>query len=123
MGKLDQEGYLYVIDRIKDMILSGGENVYPAEIEVVIREIPWVQDVSVIGIPDEKWGEVPKAFVETVEGQRPDPDEIINFCRSKLAGYKVPKKIEFISRLPRNPSGKVLKKDLRGLYKQTGGNN
>ena len=115
MGKLDQEGYLYVIDRIKDMILSGGENVYPAEIEVVIREIPGVQDVSVIGIPDEKWGEVPKAFVETVEGHRPDPDGMINFCRSKLAGYKVPKKIEYISRLPRNPSGKVLKKELRAL--------
>jgi fatty-acyl-CoA synthase len=115
MGKLDKEGYLYVIDRRKDMILSGGENIYPAEIERIIRDIPGVADASVIGVSDEKWGEVPKAFIEKGEGKLPTPDEVIAYCRSKLAGYKVPKLIEYIDELPRNPSGKVLKKDLRAL--------
>jgi fatty-acyl-CoA synthase len=115
MGKLDKDGYLYVIDRRKDMILSGGENIYPAEIERVIREMPGVADASVIGVPDEKWGEVPKAFIEKGEEEPPSPEEVIAFCRSRLAGYKVPKHIAFIDELPRNPSGKVLKKDLRVL--------
>ncbi|MFC1863317.1 transposase [Thermodesulfobacteriota bacterium] len=115
MGKFDEEGYLYVVDRVKDMILSGGENVYPAEIERVIREMPGVADVSVIGVPDEKWGEIPKAFIEKGEEEPPGPEEVIAFCRSKLAGYKVPKLIECIDELPRNPSGKVLKKNLRAL--------
>lgn len=115
MGKLDEKGYLYVMDRIKDMIVSGGENVYPAEIEKIIREINAVKDVSVIGIADAKWGEVPKAFIEIWEEATLKPDEIIAFCRQKLAGYKVPKYVEFIDALPRNPSGKVLKKELRSL--------
>ncbi|MFC1580999.1 long-chain-fatty-acid--CoA ligase [Thermodesulfobacteriota bacterium] len=115
MGKLDKDGYLYVIDRRKDMILSGGENIYPAEIEKVIRDMPGVADASVIGVPDEKWGEVGKVFIEMGEGERPGPEEVIAFCRSQLAGYKVPKYIEFIEELPRNPSGKVLKKNLRTL--------
>jgi fatty-acyl-CoA synthase len=115
MGKLDKEGYLYVIDRRKDMILSGGENIYPAEIERVILDIPGVADASVIGVPDEKWGEVPKAFIEKGEEQPPTTEKVIAYCRSKLAGYKVPKLIEYIDELPRNPSGKVLKKDLRAL--------
>lgn len=113
MGKLDKDGYLYVIDRKKDMILSGGENVYPAEIEKVIRDMPGVADASVIGVPDEKWGEVGKVFIEKGEGKPPDPEEVIAFCRSRLAGYKVPRHIECIDELPRNPSGKVLKKNLR----------
>ncbi len=112
-GKLDEDGFLYVIDRIKDMIVSGGENVYPAEIERVIREMPGSLDVAVIGIPDEKWGEVPKAFIEKPSGFDITADDIIRHCRSKLAGYKVPKAIEFMEELPRNPSGKLLKKDLR----------
>lgn len=115
MGKFDEEGYLYVVDRVKDMILSGGENVYPAEIERVIREMPGVADVSVIGVPDEKWGEVPKAFIEKGKEEPPKPEEVIAFCREELAGYKVPKHIEYIDELPRNPSGKVLKKILRTL--------
>jgi len=108
MGKLDKKGYLYVIDRKKDMILSGGENIYPAEIERVIRDMPGVADASVIGVPDERWGEVPKVFIEKGEGKTPDPEEVVAFCRSRLAGYKVPKHIAFIDELPRNPSGKVL---------------
>lgn len=115
MGKLDKEGYLYIVDRKKDMILSGGENVYPAEIERIIREMPGVADVAVIGVPDKRWGEVPKAFIEKGEETLPRPEEIIAFCRKKLAGYKVPKQVECIDTLPRNPSGKVLKEKLRAL--------
>ncbi len=115
MGKLGKDGYLYIVDRKQDMILSGGENVYPAEIERIILEMPSVTDVAVIGVPDEKWGEVPKAFIEKGEKKPPGPEEVIAFCRRKLAGYKVPKRIEFIDKLPRNPSGKVLKKELRTI--------
>lgn len=115
MGKLDKDGYLYVIDRRKDMILSGGENVYPAEIEKVIRDMPGVSDASVIGVPDEKWGEVGMVFIEKGEGTPPEPEEVTAFCRSRLAGYKVPRYIAYIDELPRNPSGKVLKKNLRAL--------
>jgi len=113
MGRFDEEGYLYVVDRIKDMIISGGENIYPAEIERIIREVPGVKDVAVVGIPHNKWGEVGKAFIEKRPGVALSAEEIIHYCRSKLAGYKVPKIIEFITLLPRTPSGKVLKKTLR----------
>ena len=115
LGKFDEDGYLYVVDRLKDMILSGGENVYPAEIEKVVRQLPGVLDVSVIGVPDEKWGEVPKAFIERREDTPLTSDDIIRHCRSKLAGYKVPKLVAFVKALPRTPSGKVLKRDLRNL--------
>jgi fatty-acyl-CoA synthase len=113
IGKIDAQGYLYVIDRKKDMIVSGGENVYPAEIEMVIREIPGVSDVAVIGTGDDKWGETPKAYVEAHAGATVNRAEIESFCRTKLAGYKVPRHVEFIDALPRNPTGKVLKKKLR----------
>lgn len=115
MGRIDEQGYLYVIDRIKDMIVSGGENVYPAEIEKVIREMPGVRDVSVIGIPDDKWGETPKAYIEVQTGVTLTPEEVGAFCRTRLAGYKVPRHVEFIETLPRNPTGKVLKKTLRQM--------
>jgi fatty-acyl-CoA synthase len=113
MGKIDEDGYLYIVDRVKDMILSGGENIYPAEVEKIIRQIPGVQDASVVGIPDDRWGEVGKAFIEKSSDATIKTEDIIQYCRSKLAGYKVPKQIEYIDALPRNPSGKVLKKDLR----------
>jgi acyl-CoA synthetase (AMP-forming)/AMP-acid ligase II len=113
LGYLDQEGFLYIIDRKKDMLISGGENVYPAEIERVIGELPEVLDVSVIGIPDPKWGEAPKAFIVAKKDGSLTSDTIIAHCRSKLAGYKVPKQIEFLEDLPRTPSGKVLKRKLR----------
>lgn len=115
MGRIDQQGYLYVIDRKKDMIVSGGENVYPAEIEKVILEIPGVADVSVIGIADDKWGETPKAYIEIRAGATLTPEEIESFCRTRLAGYKVPRHVAFIEALPRNPTGKVLKKALREM--------
>jgi fatty-acyl-CoA synthase len=115
MGRIDEQGYLYVIDRRKDMIVSGGENVYPAEIEKVIREMASVSDVSVIGIADAKWGETPKAYIEMKAGTTLTQKEIESFCRTKLAGYKVPRHVEFIDALPRNPTGKVLKKALRKM--------
>lgn len=115
MGRIDDQGYLYVLDRMKDMIVSGGENVYPAEIENVIQEMPAVSDAAVIGIADEKWGETPKAYIVIQTGATVTPEEIEAFCRTKLAGYKVPRHIEFIEALPRNPTGKVLKQALRTM--------
>ncbi|MGD9505171.1 MAG: long-chain-fatty-acid--CoA ligase [Syntrophobacteraceae bacterium] len=115
IGKFDEEGYLYVIDRAKDMLISGGENVYPAEIERVIRALPGVLDVSAIGIPDEKWGQAPKVFIERDPDAQITPETVIAHCRANLAGYKTPKAVEFIDKLPRTPSGKVLKRELRNL--------
>ncbi len=110
-GYLDADGYLYIHDRVKDMIVSGGENVYPAEVENALHEHPAVADCAVIGVPDEKWGEAVKAIV--VKRAEVAPDELIAFARARIAGYKVPKSVDFIDALPRNPSGKILKKDLR----------
>ncbi len=115
-GYLDEDGYLYIHDRMKDMIVSGGENVYPAEIENALMKHPGIGDVAVIGVPDEKWGEVGKALVVKAEGHEPDPEEIVRFAREHLAGFKVPKSVDFITEIPRNPSGKILKKDLRAPY-------
>ncbi len=115
-GILDDEGYLYIQDRTKDMVVSGGENVYPREVENVLFEHPAVADVAVIGVPDEKWGEAVKAIIVLREGESATSEEIIDFCRGKLAGYKRPRSVDFIDALPRNASGKVLKKDLREKY-------
>ncbi|MEM5431467.1 fatty acid--CoA ligase [Cupriavidus oxalaticus] len=112
-GYLDAQGYLYIHDRVKDMIISGGENVYPAEVESAIYGHPQVADVAVIGVPDEKWGEAVKAIVVLKPGQSPDRDGIIAWTRQRLAGFKVPKSIEFVDALPRNPSGKLLRRKLR----------
>ncbi len=113
MGYLDEDGFLYIIDRLKDMIVSGGENVYPAEIEKVLLQLPEIDEASVVGIPDDKWGEVPKAFIVCKHNAPPSKEDIIAFCRQNLAGYKIPRNIEQIDELPKNPSGKVLKKVLR----------
>lgn len=113
MGRLDDEGFLYVVDRQKDMLISGGENVYPAEIERVILEIPNIGDVAVIGIPDDTWGQVPKAFIEVRPEYPIRAQAVIDHCRTRLAGYKVPKQVKFITQLPKTASGKVLKKKLR----------
>jgi acyl-CoA synthetase (AMP-forming)/AMP-acid ligase II len=115
-GHVDADGYLYVTDRIKDMIISGGENIYPAEIERVLAEHPTVGDVTVIGVPDDRWGEVPKAVVVAAPGQTVDPDGLLAWCREQMASFKCPKSVDVIDELPRNPSGKVLKKDLRKPY-------
>jgi acyl-CoA synthetase (AMP-forming)/AMP-acid ligase II len=115
-GYLDAEGYVYIHDRVKDMIVSGGENIYPAEVENVLMSHPGVADCAVIGVPSEKWGETPKAMVVKAAGTDPDPAEIISYCRERLAHYKCPTSVDWVESIPRNPSGKVLKKDLRAPY-------
>ncbi|MDB2621543.1 AMP-binding protein [Porticoccaceae bacterium] len=117
-GYLDEDGYLYIHDRIKDMIVSGGENVYPAEVENALFDHEAVGDVAVIGVPDEKWGEAVKAVIVLKPGMAATEDEIIAHSRTKIAGYKVPKSIDFTDVLPRNPTGKLLKRELREPYWQ-----
>ena len=115
-GYLDEDGYLFIHDRVKDMIVSGGENVYPAEVENVLMAHPGIADVAVIGVPHEKWGETAKAVVVKAPGSDPSAEEIIEFSRQQLAKFKCPTSVDFVETLPRNPSGKVLKKDLRAPY-------
>jgi len=112
----DEAGYIYLQDRIKDMIISGGENIYPAEIENVLADHPAVAHVAVIGVPHERWGETPKAVVVARPGIEVSASELIDFARSRLARYKCPTSVEFIDEMPRNASGKVLKKDLRARF-------
>jgi long-chain acyl-CoA synthetase len=115
-GYLTEDGYLYLHDRVKDMIVSGGENVYPAEVENAIMGCPGVADAAVIGVPDERWGEAVKAIVVKQAGEDVTPEQVIAWTRERIAGFKVPKSVDFIDELPRNPSGKILKKDLRVPY-------
>ncbi|HJS87217.1 MAG TPA: AMP-binding protein, partial [Acetobacteraceae bacterium] len=115
-GYLDDEGFLYIHDRIKDMIISGAENVYPAEVENALMGHPAIADVAVIGVPDERWGEAVRAVVVLKPGQRATPEEIIAHARARIAGYKLPKSIDFAAELPRNPSGKILRRELRAPY-------
>ena len=115
IGEIDDEGYLFIKDRIKDMIISGGENIYPAEIESVIIGIPGVAEVAVIGLPDEKWGEIACAIV-VADQSKTDEAAIVAHCAEKLARYKLPKKVLFVEAIPRNPSGKILKRVLREQY-------
>jgi fatty-acyl-CoA synthase len=118
IGRLDEEGYLYIEDRKKDIIISGGENVSSQEVERVIYESPKVLEAAVVGIPHPKWLEVPKAYVVLKKGERMTPEEVVEMCSQKLAKFKVPKEVEFIDALPRNPSGKVLKRELRQKDKE-----
>jgi O-succinylbenzoate-CoA ligase len=113
IGVRDEEGYLYIVDRLKDMIVSGGENIASSEIERVLYEHDAVLEAAVVGRPDERWGEVPVAFVSLRQGADATPDALIEHCRAQLARFKVPKEITFVEALPRNPSGKVLKRELR----------
>jgi acyl-CoA synthetase (AMP-forming)/AMP-acid ligase II len=117
-GYLDADGYLYIHDRVKDMIVSGGENVYPAEVEHALFAHPAVADVAVIGVPDPRWGEAVKAIVVRKPGMDASAEELVAFARDRIAGYKVPKSVDFVDALPRNPSGKVLKRLLRAPYWQ-----
>jgi fatty-acyl-CoA synthase len=112
-GYIDKDGYLYIHDRIKDMIISGGENIYPAEVESAICDHPDVAEVAVVGVPDDKWGEAVKAIVVMKPGKSATPTEIINFTRERIAGFKTPKTVDFIEALPRNASGKILRRHLR----------
>ncbi|ANH38384.1 Long-chain-fatty-acid--CoA ligase FadD13 [Nocardioides dokdonensis FR1436] len=116
MGKVDAEGYVFVEDRLKDMIISGGENIYSPEVERVLAEHPAVMEVAVIGIPDDTWGESVKAVVALKEGESATEQEIIAYCREHLAHFKCPKTIDVLEALPRNPTGKILKRELRAPY-------
>ncbi|WP_316151553.1 o-succinylbenzoate--CoA ligase [Cupriavidus sp. BIC8F] len=113
IGHLDKDGFLYVVDRLKDMIISGGENIYPAELEAAIRTVHGVADVAVVGRADAKWGEVPVAFVVCKPGSSVMEADILTACRQRLAGYKCVKAVEFVNSLPRNAVGKILKQELR----------
>jgi acyl-CoA synthetase (AMP-forming)/AMP-acid ligase II len=115
VGAMDEEGFLFIRDRMKDMIITGGENVYPAEVESVLAGHPAVADVAVVGVPSNQWGETPMAFV-VARGPAPDPRDIIAFARERLAHYKCPTDVTYVDELPRNPSGKVLKRELRAPY-------
>lgn len=112
-----REGYLYIHDRVKDMIISGGENIYPAEIENVLMRHPLVADAAVIGVPSERWGETVKAIVTRTD-ESLDEQSVIEHCRKLLAGYKCPTSVDWMAEIPRNPSGKILKVELRKPYWQ-----
>jgi len=113
IGRIDADGFLFIEDRKKDMIVSGGENVASSEVERVLYQHGAVLEAAVVGVADPRWGEVPKAFIVLKPGQSATVEELIELCRSQLARFKVPKSIEFVTELPRNPSGKVLKRELR----------
>ncbi len=115
-GYRDKDGYLFIYDRVKDMIVSGGENIYPAEVENALFAHPNVADAAVIGVPDEKWGEAVKAIVVLKPGTSLGEQELCDFARTRIAGYKAPKSVDFVETLPRNPSGKVLRRELREPY-------
>ena len=110
---ISTDGFLYLTDRKKDMIISGGENIASSEVERVICELPQVREVAVIGIPDQRWGEKPVAIVVLADGAALELSEVVDHCRGRLAAFKVPKQLIIRDSLPRNPSGKVLKRVLR----------
>ena len=119
VGYVDEDGYLFLRDRAKDMIVSGGVNIYPAEVEAVLSTHPKIGDVAVIGIPDDEWGEQVKAVVELVEGASPSPElaaELIEYCQERLTKYKCPRTVDFRSELPRTDHGKLMKRNLRDEY-------
>jgi fatty-acyl-CoA synthase len=115
-GTTDADGYVFVVDRIKDMIISGGENVYPAEVENVLREHPAVADCGVIGVPDARWGEVGRAVVVLRPGAEATEEDLLSFLDGKIARFKIPKSVRFTGTLPRTGTGKILKKRLRETH-------
>ena len=118
IGKRDQDGYFYITDRKRDLIISGGFNIFPFEVESALMEHPSVQDCAVIGVPDEKWGEAVKACIQLKPGADASADELIAYCKEKVGSMKAPKSVDFVANLPRSPVGKVLKRDLRAPYWQ-----
>ena len=116
VGYLDERGYLFLMDRSKDMIISGGENIYPREIEEVLIQHPAVREVAVVGAPDPKWGEAVTAVVSIVSGESVTEEELIDFCKHHIASYKKPKSVDFVEELPKNNYGKILKRELRKTY-------
>jgi fatty-acyl-CoA synthase len=114
----DEDGYVFVVDRVKDMIISGGENIYPAEVENVLSEHPAILESAVIGVPDEKWGEVGRAVLVLRPGATVDQDELRSFLLGRIAKYKIPRSFRFADELPRNAVGKLLKNRLRDIYSE-----
>jgi long-chain acyl-CoA synthetase len=119
IGRFDDQGYLYIVDRKKDMVLSGGYNIYSKEVEAVLVRHPAVADAAVIGVPDEIYGESVSAFIELADGAMLEPEDLIQWCAKELASYKKPKHITFMSELPKNSTGKVMKNELRSLWATT----
>jgi fatty-acyl-CoA synthase len=115
-ARFDEEGFIYIVDRWKDMYISGGENVYPAEVENVLYQLEQVAEAAIIGVPDDRWGETGKAVLVLKPGQTLDADAVVAHCIANLAKFKVPSSVEFIDALPRNATGKVLKRTLRDRY-------
>jgi acyl-CoA synthetase (AMP-forming)/AMP-acid ligase II len=113
---MDEDGYIYLAGRSDDMIIRGGENISPAEVEGVLYSHPKIEDAAIIGIPDAKWGQVPRAIVALKKKEVATPEEIMEYCKLELAGFKRPRSIIFVDYLPRNQMGKVLKKELREKY-------
>jgi len=116
VGLIDERGFLHILDRKKDLITSGGENIYPAEIERVLVEHPAILEVAVVGVPDEKWGESPRACIVLRPGQSLTLEEAIAFCTDKIARYKHPRSLFTLDALPRNSMGKVLRRELREQF-------
>ena len=117
VGYLDEDGFLFIADRVKDMLITGGENVYPAEVESVLYDHPAVAEVAVIGLPDERWGEAVVAIVAVRPGESLTLGDLRGFARDRLASYKLPSRLELVEALPRNPAGKVLKFELRNRFR------
>ena len=115
IGTRDEEGFFYILDRARNMFVSGGENVYPAEIEAVLIENPKIQEAAVVGVRDGTWGEVGKAFIVVKEGEVMSPEEVLQWCADRLAGYKIPKHIQFAPQLPENAAGKIMRDKLSDL--------
>jgi acyl-CoA synthetase (AMP-forming)/AMP-acid ligase II len=115
-GFIDQDGYIYVCERVNDMIISGGENIFPREIEDVLTKHADVAEAAIIGVPDAKWGEAVKGVVVLRDGATTTAEQLIEFCRGLIAPFKLPSSIDIVARLPRNATGKVLKRELRERY-------
>ena len=115
-ARMDSEGFYYIVDRWKDMYISGGENVYPAEVENVLYQLPQVAEAAIIGVPSDKWGEVGLAVLALKPGQMLDKDTVLAHCQGKLARFKIPTDIAIVPALPRNATGKVLKRELRKQF-------
>lgn len=118
LARTDEEGFVYIVGRKKEMIISGGENIYPLEVEQVISRIPDVTEVAVIGIPDQQWGEVPIAFISKNNSSHVSEEDVKRYCRQYLAKYKIPKEIFFVDELPKNATGKIQKYHLQKLREQ-----
>ena len=118
LARIDSEGYIYIVDRRKAMLVSGGFNIYPSEIETVLAQHPAVYEVCVVGVPDDHWGEAVKAVVVLRQGQQASEEDIIAFCKDRLADFKKPRSVDFVAELPKNSNGKLSRKDVRERYWQ-----